>query len=157
MRPTRPGVLVTLGVLGAVLVWGLLRVVDARAPLTPPMPWTVPAALAILALGIGVSAVGLRRRLRGSPGARPVDPLAAARMAALAMAASHAGAALAGAYTGVLVFLLPDPEGDVRRERILLALLAVLAAAAVVGAGVFLERVCRVPPPSDDDLPTPAV
>ena len=150
MRPTRAGVLLAVGLLAATVTWGLLRILDSRSPLTPPMPWTVPVALLFLALGIAVSAVSLSGRLRGDLDARPVDPLAAARMVALAKASSHAGALLAGGYAGVAAFLLPDAEGDLRRERLLLAGTSVLCALVLLGAGLFLERVCRVEPPDDE-------
>lgn len=149
VRPTRYGVLGALALLAAALTWGVLRVLDSRTPLVPPLPPTVPLGLLALALGIGVSALALRRRLRGDPGTRRVDPLAAARMLALAKAAAHAGALLLGCYAGLALFLLPDAGLTLRRGRLVLALLSVLAALALTGSGLLLERVCRVDPPED--------
>ena len=153
MRPTRPGVLAALGLLVAAVTWGVLRVVDSRAPLVPPMPPTVPLALGFLGAGVAVSALSLRRRLRGDLDVRPADPLVAARMAALGKASSHAGAALVGVYAGMAAFLLPGAVGDVQRTRLTLAGLSVLGALALLAAGLLMEWVCRVRPPDDDNTP----
>jgi hypothetical protein len=150
LTPTRYGVLLTVALVSGALTWGVLRVVDRQNPFVPNLPWTAPLALLLLALGVGISALGLRRRLRGDPGLRPVDPIVAARMAVLSKASSHAGAVLAGLYAGVALFILPEVEGDLRRDRLLVALLNVLGAVAVVAAGLFLEHVCRVEPPKDE-------
>jgi hypothetical protein len=82
-----------------------------------------------------------------------VNPLVAARMAALAKAGSHTGALVAGAYTGVCLFLLPASTAFTRGNAAR-AGFAVLAALLVVAVALFLERVCRVPdkPPDDDDV-----
>ncbi|MDP9396252.1 MAG: DUF3180 domain-containing protein, partial [Actinomycetota bacterium] len=94
-------------------------------------------------------------RLTGAPGTRPMNPLGAARMAALAKACTHGGAVLAGGYAGVAVYLLLHTESTARRVDAGLSVLSLVGSAAVLGAGVFLERVCRVRPP-DDDAPTGA-
>lgn len=162
MRPTRWGVLVAIAAILATLSWSGLRVLERQRPdalsgAWLAVPWTLPVALVFVAAGIGVAALSLRSRLRGAPGARPVDPLFATRMAALAKAASHVGAGLVGVYLGVVVFLLPSRESELRNERMWLALLAAGAALLLVIAGLLLERVCRVKPPKDEQAlpPTP--
>lgn len=153
MRPTRYGVLGALALLAAAATWSVLHVVDARSPFLPflpSLPWTVPVALVFLAGGIAASALNLRKRLRGDVDSRPVDLLAAARMAALAKASSHAGAVLAGIYLGMAAFFAPSAAGDLRRGRLLLAGFSVLGALTLVAAGLLLESVCRVRSPEDD-------
>lgn len=153
MKPTRYGVLGALALFVAAAAWSVLHVADSRMPILaflPPLPWTVPVALLFLAAGIAVSAQGLRRRLRGDVDSRPVDPLAAARMAALAKASSHAGAVLAGIYLGLAAFFLTAVSGEFRRGRLLLCALSVLGALALVAAGLLLESVCRVKTLDDD-------
>ena len=150
MRPTRWPVLTALGLGFAALAWGVLRVLDARSPTNPPMPWTVPLGLLFVALGVLVSAATLRRRLRGDLLVRPIDALSAARLVALAKASAHAGAVLAGLYAGVVLFLLPGAQGGAGRGRLGLAALSVLAALGLTAAGLLLERVTRVDPPEDE-------
>jgi hypothetical protein len=153
VRPTRYGVLAALAVLVGAVTWGVLRVLDSRSQggTLPALPWTAPVALLLLAVGIAVAALSLRGRLQGREGTRPVNPLQAARMAVLSKAASHAGALFVGLYAGVLVFLLPDLEADLRRTRAATAGLGILGSLALVAAGLFLERVCRLPEDRDDD------
>ena len=152
MSFTRVRLLVGIGAAALVLTWaGLL----AAADFLPVMPWTVPVMLAIFAAGIVVSASALRRRLRGDLDVKAPDPLHAARMAALAKATSHGGAGLSGLYAGLALYFFTSEASPLRRERGVVAALAALAGVALVGAGLFLERVCRVDPPQDEPPPAP--
>lgn len=82
-----------------------------------------------------------------------MDPLVAARTVVLAKAAAYGGAVLAGWYAGQGLALLPDLVG-VRRTRFVVAGICVLAAVALAGSGLLVQRWCRVPP-SDDDRDDP--
>jgi hypothetical protein len=79
-----------------------------------------------------------------------MEPLVAARSAALSMAASRTGAVVAGFYAGVAIALAPMWDVPYVRERILVSLAAVGGAVLVVLAALWLERVCRLPPQDDD-------
>jgi hypothetical protein len=147
VRPTRARVLVALA-LGAALVaysW-----FNLTATTLPVMPWTLPVVLVGLAAGVLFLAVSLRRRLRGEPGTKPVDPIGAARMAVMSKACSHAGALLAGGYAGIAAYLLVEFDSGARRTDALVTGLSALAAAALLAAGLLLERVCRVQPPDEE-------
>ncbi|RJK96033.1 DUF3180 domain-containing protein [Vallicoccus soli] len=143
MTPTRPAVLVAL-VLGALAV--AAGVLLLARPSLPAVPWTLPVALGTVAAGLLAASLSFRRRLRGAPGARPYDPLQAARMVVLAKACSHAGAVLAGAYGGVALALVLTSSSPARRADAGLSALAALAALGVLAVGLLLERFCRVPP-----------
>jgi hypothetical protein len=149
VRPTRAGTLLALAIGAGLVAYGA---VDLFSLDLPPMPWTLPVALLGLALGVVFAALALRRRLHGAPGAKPIDPLAAARTVVLAKACSHAGALLGGAYAGLALYLVLEYDSDERRTDALVTGLSALAAAALVAAALLLERFCRVPP-SDDDMP----
>lgn len=127
--------------------WGLLHVIDAVGSLSaiPPVPWTGPVGLLLLALGIGALAFSLRSRLRGDAGTKPVPALTAARMVVLAKSSSHAGAVITGLYLGVLVFVLTAVRADLLSSRVLTSASGVVAAALLVLAGLALERVLRLP------------
>jgi hypothetical protein len=153
VRPTRPAVLVALALLAA---GGGYLVLSVVRPLLPAVPFTLPAGLLVVAAAVLAAARALRRRLDGAPGTRPVEPLGAARMAALAKACSHGGMVLSGAYAAVAVHLLVSTESAPRRMDALAAGLSALGALAVVAAGLLLERVCRVPPSDDTESPPPA-
>jgi hypothetical protein len=146
MTRTRPRLLLVLVVVGAVVGWSLTRLVDAFAGRSLPVPWTAPVVMAVLALALVLWTRGTRARLSRKPGTTPMDPIVAARSAALAMAGSRTGAVVAGFYVGVAVALSGGWDVPYVRELVLLALATVLASAAVVAASLWLERVCRLPP-----------
>lgn len=153
MSLTRLRSLVVIAAVVGVLAWAVLRALDASGRRLPETPWSVPVVLGLLAGAVVLSAVALRRRLRGGVGVRAPDPLVAARMVALAKATSHAGAVLVGVYAGTAVYAASGDPSDLRRERALVTAAAAVACVLLVAAGLLLERVCRVDPPEDDSPP----
>ena len=143
MRPTRASVLAALVVVPAVLVVAYVLVLT---PVLPVVPRSLPVVLAVAALGMLAATLAFRRRLSGAPGAKPYDPLQAARMVVLAKACAHGGAVLAGGYTGLTIALLVRSSSAARRSDALVAGLGALAALGLMAVGLFLEHACRVPP-----------
>ena len=156
MKPTRVSTLVWLFVAVAVGAWGVLRLADRRGSVLPQITWTAPVLIGLLGVVVVIAAFALRARLRGGPGVRPPQPLGVARMAVLGKASSHVGAIVAGLYTGWALVLLPSLEIEARRDRAIVTVVAVLASLLLTGAGLFLERICRIRPPGADQ-PPPAV
>ena len=160
LQPTPLRLLAGTAALSAAAAWCLLALleaddVDALSASWLAVPLTLPFVLVLLAVGLGVSARAWRRRLDGAEGARPVDPLAAARMVAAAKSSALVGALVGGAYAGYALFLLPGGgDSELRADRLPLAAATALAALAAVGAALLLERVLRVPPGNDDDRPS---
>lgn len=158
MEPTRARLLVALAVLAAAVGWAAVRLVDAYANRTLPVPWTMAIVMAMLALALALWARGTRARLARRPGTRPMDPLVAARTAALALAGSRTGALVAGFYVGVGIALVPDWSVPAVRDRVVVSLVTIVCALLLVAASLWLERICRLPPDeppagaSDDDL-----
>jgi hypothetical protein len=153
MEPTRVRLLVALAVLAAAVGWAAVKLVDAFANRTLPVPWTMAVAMAMLALALALWARGTRARLSGRAGTKPMDPIVAARTAALALAGSRTGAIVAGFYVGVGIGLVPDWSVPTVRDRIITALVTVVCAVLVILAALWLERICRIPP---DDAPSDA-
>jgi uncharacterized protein DUF3180 len=149
VRPTRVGTLLSLLLAVAAVAWGGLRISVNRGATLPPVAWTAPAGIALLAVVVLVTALALRARLT-VPAKRP-HPLSMARMAVLGKASAHVGPLVGGLYGGYLVVLLPGLEIDARRERALICLAALLASAGLSAAGLLLERFCRVPPSEHDE------
>jgi hypothetical protein len=156
MRPTRLSILAALLIGAAAVSWAALSVAERRGTVLPPLPWTAPLGIAFLAAGVLLSALALRRRLSGLPGTKPPQPLGVARMAVLGKACSHVGSLVGGAYGGYLVLLLPGLEIGGRRDRALVAGAALVAAVLLTGAGLLLERTCRVRPAGGDDPDAPS-
>jgi hypothetical protein len=82
-----------------------------------------------------------------------VDPLAVARYVVLAKASSPAGAIFTGLYGGVLAWLLVRLDLTHARADVPPTATGLVAALALVGAALWLERSCRVPKPPEEDKP----
>lgn len=123
-----------------VIAW-LLAMLALRSGGSPALvPWTVPPVL----LAAGALALRLGWRVKQFvDGKRPgLDPLQAARTAMFAQASAYSGSALAGAYLGYALALLPDWSHQPRREVIIAACIAATAAALLCAAGWLAERWC---------------
>jgi hypothetical protein len=143
VRPTRLPALVAAAAVTAVLAWLLAR---TAYPLLSPVPWLTGATPVLLAVAELITAMLLRARLRGAPGARPVHPIDVARIAALAKASSVGGAVLVGAYGGIaLAAAGARARLAVAGDDLLAAALGAASGLLLVAAALLLERVCRVP------------
>lgn len=150
MRPSRPGLLLGLGVLAAVLTWSGLRVWVATGGTEPELLWRTTLTIGLLVLAV----VGVGWPVRqwvGGDRSRRIDALRAARTAALAKAASFAGTLLVGFFAGYAVHFLPTVEIAARRTQLSVGLADLVASVLLLVAGLVVERWCRVPP--DDDTP----
>lgn len=145
MQPTRIRMLLALVVLAAAAGWGFARMVESLAGRIVPVPWLAAAALWLLAAAVAFWAVSSRPRLERRPGYRPMPPIVAARTAAMAMAASRAGALFAGGYAGIAVAmlsLLGTPSGA---TTFWVSVAASVGAFALIAAALWLEHICRLP------------
>lgn len=149
LRPTSISVLVVAGLAAAAVGWLLLSFSYSRLP---SLPWTPALVLAVLAVAEGMLAQNTSARIQRKPGAPPVEPLAVARYVALAKASSLVGAIFAGFSAGLLTWLLLEPT-KAAREDIPATAAGLVAALALIGAALWLERACRVPeqPDRQDD------
>lgn len=141
-----------LAVLAAVsIVLGLTGadLVDRLTGRMMPVPWS--SALTVVAVAVVLTGwtVWFRRKLRAA-GAR-VDPFVAVRTAALAMAASRAGAIIAGLFVGVGLWFATDLSVPVARERLEVCVVGALGGAVLLVTALWLERCCRLP--DDPDAP----
>ncbi|MFC4533728.1 DUF3180 domain-containing protein [Sphaerisporangium dianthi] len=149
MRPSRPGVLVLLVVAFAVVTWGLLQKVYSDLP---TVPWTAIPTVLLLALGEAYSGWMTRARIERRPGTKPVEPLAVARLAALAQATAYVGAALAGVFAGFVVHVLQLLDQDTPRRDFFLAGGSLVACVILICAALYLEHCCKVPRKPGDDV-----
>jgi hypothetical protein len=139
-----------LGVLALVATavgFSAMRVWESSGRGSFPLPWSALAGMLVIAAAVLVFGWPVRRWNDGQRDRR-LDPLRAARTAVLAKASSHSGALLVGWYLGQALVVLPDVAVEPRRERLVLCVLAVLAAGTMVVAGLVAEGWCRL---RDDD------
>ncbi|MEU4830289.1 DUF3180 domain-containing protein [Streptosporangium sp. NPDC023615] len=148
MRPTRPGVLVGLLVVFAVLTWSLLRPFysDLQA-----VPWTAIPTVLLLAVGEFYSGWMTKARIERRPGTEPVEPLAVARLAALAKASAYGGAVFGGIFAGFALYTVELLGQEVPRRDFFVAGGSTLACVLLVCAALYLEYCCKVPKDTADD------
>jgi hypothetical protein len=140
---TSPSVLLVAAVAAGLTVNVLLQAAYGELPPLPLLAGLTPLVLGLAEL---VLAAVLRARIRRRPGARPVDALATARAVALAKASSLAGALVGGAWLGVLAYVLPLRDRvDAAGADTASAVVGVVGAAVLVGAGLWLEHCLRTP------------
>jgi hypothetical protein len=145
MRPTSVSVLIVAALAAAAAGWLLL---SFSYSLLPQLPWSPVVVLAVLALAELLLAQNTSARIQRKPGALPVDPLAVVRYVALAKASALVGALSAGFSVGLLAWLVLEPTKAAHADRPI-AIGGLAAAALLVGAALWLERACRVPPDPD--------
>ncbi len=143
MTATRPRDLLVAGAVAAVVVHLLVRLTYGALPSVP--------ALAGITLGVlGVAEViagnALRARIERRPGTAPVQPLVAARAVVVAQASALGGAIVAGAWAGLLAYVLPrSSEIAAAAGDVVGAAVGLGCALVLVGGGLWLERCCRTP------------
>lgn len=148
MKPSRFSVLGPIAVGVAIAVYFLVRVFYESLP---PLPRTAPVTFGFLALAeIGV-ALSLRPRLQRRPGTVPVQPLLAARIAALAKASAVAGAIGIGIYGGLLAYVVPQASKPAPGSDAIVGGLGVGVSVLLLVGALLLERTCRLPDEPDDD------
>lgn len=156
IRPTRALVLIALFLLTTLAGWLGIEVIEAYGGTLPRIPWTTPFLLLLLAVGLLIIAIDLKRKIAmpdrikngekvANEKPREVNPLHAARMVVLAKAASHGGAVLTGLYLGFALYLLPDFSSSQRRSLLLASGLCAIISLGVGVIGMAMERILRLP------------
>jgi hypothetical protein len=143
VRPTGPGPLVVVGLVGLVIGWSIRGQAIRRDATVPGVSWlAVGIAFFVAAVVGGVAYLTWRtvqrEHLRLSPQqgvARLVLGKAIARLGALGV----------GGYVGIAISHL-GVGGEHTTSTIVRALLAALGAATALVTGLLLEHACRVPP-----------
>jgi Protein of unknown function (DUF3180) len=162
LRPVNRRDLAVLAAGLAVAAWLVVRSVYGDLP---ALRWWLPVPIGVLAVAELLGARTLRARLaaqrdrrppaeRGYAPVRPVEPMLVARLAVLAQASAYVGAVFLGTWIGLLLYVVPALSrlqaagGDT-----VTGVIGVVCSAALVGAALWLESVCRIPPSSEEDEP----
>jgi hypothetical protein len=151
MTPTRPGALAAI----ALVTFGcgllLVALVEALANRLLLVPWGAAATMSAVAAAVLGWTLLARPRLLRRPGHPPLDPIVAARTAALAMAASRTGAVVCGFYLGVAAALLPALDTEAGRSSAGAAAATGAAGLVLALVAYWLEGLCRLPGDDDPD------
>ena len=143
IRPTGPGPLVVIGLVGLVIGWALRgQAIRNDAP-TPGVSWLAVGTAFFVAAVVG-SIAYLTWRTVQREHLRLTAQQGVARLV-LGKAIARLGAFGVGAYVGVAISHV-GVGSEQATSTIVRALLAALGAGAALAAGLLLEHACRVPP-----------
>ncbi len=151
IRPTGPGPLVVLAVLGLVAGWALRPVSIELRGTAPVVSWLPVGALFLVALIVGAVARSTHRALHRDKVRIP--PHQAVNRLVLAKSCALAGAVVAGGYLGYALSWVGIAEGELAQQRLIRSALAGVAGVLLVAGSLALERACRVGPDDDENLP----
>ena len=149
VRPTPPLSLLACAVVGAAvgLLLQVARSSAGLAPLIPPL--SLPLTLVVLALGVLVLGIVLRRMVTRDTGGN-VNPQVAIVTLSAARASQFVGALLGG-FAGGLALSLLSRSVPAPVDTWLPMLAALAAGVMLIVCGAVAEYLCRIPP-DDDEL-----
>jgi hypothetical protein len=151
MTATRPRDLLVVALVIAVLANLAVRLSYESLP---GFPLLAGVTLGVLGVAELVGGNLLRARIRRKPGTRPVEPLVAARAVVLAKASSLGGAVVAGAWAGLLAYVLPRASTvSAAASDTASGAVGLVCALALVGGALWLEHCCRAPDDGDPRHP----
>ncbi len=153
MRRTSAVLLVTVAVVAAIVGFGIDQVLTSsgRPTFTPSI--MLPVLLVLLGVITVMLALPIRRATRGTA-VLPLDPFRALRVAMLAKACSIVGAVVGGVAAGLLVFLLSRPVPP-SLGSMGAVITTIVAAVALVAAGLIAEHLCTIRKDDDDGQSEP--
>jgi hypothetical protein len=143
VRFTRPRDLATIAIIAGLLTHLVLRLAYDSLPPLPRASGSTLLAIAAAELWLAFS---LRARIQRKPGARPVQPLTAARAVVLAKASSVLGALMFGAWAGLLIYTIPVRDEFAAAGNDLFAgVVGMVSAIGLTAAALWLEHCCKTP------------
>jgi hypothetical protein len=143
VRFTRSRDLAAVAIIAGILAHLLLRL---SYDTLPPLPVLAGTTLVVIAVVEVVLAFSLRARIQRRQGARPVQPLTAARAVALAKASSVLGALMFGAWAGLLIFVIPVRDSfPAASNDLVAAVVGMISALLLTAAALWLEHCCKTP------------
>jgi Protein of unknown function (DUF3180) len=142
MQQTKVSHLVVIfAVLGAI-GWAITIVLQGQTGRSLPIPGLAAAAMWIFGISFALWTYFAKPRLQRQPGHKPFPPLAAARIAVLAMAASRTGAVIGGFYLGVALASVSNSSTPAGWSAMIAAFLAAIGSVLVVVSALWLESMC---------------
>lgn len=147
MTPTKALDLLGVGLVVAVLGNLIVRMTYGSLP---GIPLLAGATLGLLGAAEAIVGTSLLARIRHRRGARPVQPLVAARAVLVAKASSLAGAVVAGWWAGLLVYVVPrSADVSAAADDTAAGVVGFVCALGLVAGALWLEHCCRTPDDPD--------
>lgn len=118
------------------------------------VPPLAPITIFFVLLALTIWTLMVKARLNPDNKQLSLDPIVAARTAALAMASSRVGSLVAGMYLGIFLMNFLQRDHGIVAQRLFASGLTVVASALLVAVAIWLERMCKVKqPPAKPDTP----
>jgi hypothetical protein len=158
MKPTTLGLLIKIACITLVLGWAINAMLWWFLSVGFGVGAGSPAGIAVVDLSLLFWTIAVRKRMPRTSKApdgsvslvratNPLSQLVAARTAALALAASRAGSALAGFYFGLAAAGSVHMSADYSRTAVVLEVLTAVLAIGLVAIALWLEHICKLPRP----------
>ena len=145
LQNTKLSVLIAASALAAAVGWSIAKLWPAWTSTQFAVPLLTPIVLWSLVAFLLAWTFMVRANVKKVAHLNKLDPMVAARSAALALSSSRAGAIAVGFYAGVLVLNALTLDTAASRRCVLITSVTVVAALFVVIIGLWLERICRLP------------
>lgn len=158
LTPTRIIYLGYLALLSGAVGWTVATMWPAIFNQAFATPWLTAITMWLIALALLIWTLLARKKINPEKGKPRLDPLLAARSAALAMSASRVGALALGFYLGIFVDNLVFNDSPAANQRAVISALTSIASLITVIVGLWLEHLCRLPkPPAETNaVPSPS-
>ena len=154
IETTKISNLILIAVFTATFGWSLTRLWPTWFDQDLQVPVLAPVTIVILLVALLVWTLMVKARLNPENKNLSLDPLVAARTAALAMAASRVGSLAAGMYTGIFLVNFFQRDHAIVNDRLWESGIAVLGGIGLVIVAVWLERICQIKqPPANSQTP----
>lgn len=134
---------------GGLAGWLLVVTTKALGVIPPVIPWSAPIGLLLVAALVGALAWTTHQQIQVRR--QRVEPRRAVAYLVLGKASALAGALVAGGYFGFGVNFLTRLDAEGPRERVIRAVVAIVAGVALAVIGLALERACKVPHDGDEE------
>ena len=150
LAQTRISFLFALTFISGAIGWAIANIWPAVFSQAFATPWLTAITMWLVAAALSIWTLLARKKIKPEIGKPRLDPLLAARSAALAMSASRVGAIALGFYVGILIENLFFSDSLASKERALISGLTALASLLTIVFGLWLEHICRLPlPPAE--------
>jgi uncharacterized membrane protein len=147
IQPTKISNLVLLTVFTSTFGWSVTRLWPRWFEQDLNVPLLAPVTIILLNIALGVWALMVKARLNPDNKEIKLDPIVAARTAALAMAASRVGSMATGIYLGIFLVNLLYRDHEIVGERLFASGLSSLSGFVLAVIALWLEKMCQIKQP----------
>jgi hypothetical protein len=156
LSQTRISFLASLTLIAGAIGWAVANIWPALFSQAFATPWLTAITMWLIGLALLIWTLLARKKIKPEKGKPRLDPLLAARSAALAMSASRVGAIALGFYVGILIENLVFSDSPASNERAVICGLTAIASLLTTIIGLWLEHICRLPQPPAESKAAPS-